>query len=67
MISLSELILDFFGGGVLSCAVLSCAVDIFKILFEGCDLPQCFSLLHVAVSSTSFTYTFSNTYSHTYT
>ena len=25
------------------------------MLFEGSDLPQCFSLLHVAVSSTSFT------------
>ena len=45
---------------VLSRAVLSCAVDNSKkiyiyMLFEGCDLPQCFSLLHVAVSSTSFT------------
>ena len=37
------------------------------MLFEGCDLAQCFSLLHVAVSSTSFTYTFSKTYTYTYT
>ena len=49
--------------GVLSCAVLSCAVYIFilHLLFEGCDLPQCFFLLHVAISSTSFTDTDTDT------
>ena len=53
---------------MLSCAVLSCAVDNYiYMLFEGHDLPQRFSLLHVAVSSTSFTFTFSNTSTYTYT
>ena len=49
--------------GVLSCAVLSCAVFncfILHLLFEGCDVPP-FFLLHVAVSSTSFTHTDTDT------
>ena len=53
---------------VTRCAVMCCGYFYIYIfmLFEGCDLPQCFSLLHVAVSSTSFTHTFSNTYTYTY-
>ena len=35
----------------LCCPVLWIIIYIY-MLFEGCDLPQCFSLLHVAVSST---------------
>ena len=52
---------------VLSCAVLCCAVNTFflYLLFEACDLPQCFFLLHVAVSSTSFTYTNTCPYTNT--
>ena len=49
---------------MLSCAVLFCAENTFIIshlLFEGCDLRQCFFLLHVDVSSTSFAYTDTDT------
>ena len=43
------------------CHALCCPVlytfFILHLLFEGCDFPQCFFLLHVADSRTSFTYT----------
>ena len=46
---------------VMRCAVLCCThFFILHLLFEGCDVPP-FFLLHVAVSSTSFTHTDADT------